>query len=186
MKNKFEKTLVYNCSATLKGLKTGSLFLYKPLSIKKFKTKIYILDKLLSIKGIRISIINKNSDIKLIYVYRPKMIASMLAKPDYHCFLCQMGYPINKNYKDNILHLIYKLEKSKDFPHEIGLFLGYPIEDVLGFIKHKGKNYTLCGAWKVYGKPKDAQKRFDLFENCRKQCMHGLEHGYTILQLATK
>jgi hypothetical protein len=37
------------------------------------------------------------------------------------------------------------------FPHELGLLLGYPVEDVLGFIRNEGRNYLYCGYWKVYG-----------------------------------
>ena len=37
-----------------------------------------------------------------------------------------------------------------DFPHEIGLLLGYPPEDVSGFIENGGKNFLCSGYWKVY------------------------------------
>ncbi len=42
-----------------------------------------------------------------------------------------------------------------DFPHEIDVFLGYPCEDVRGFIRHGGQGYKLCGYWKVYGDPRE-------------------------------
>ena len=35
-----------------------------------------------------------------------------------------------------------------DFPHEIGVFLGYPLTDVVGFIENQGRNFTCCGCWK--------------------------------------
>ena len=41
--------------------------------------------------------------------------------------------------------------EAADFPHEIGVFLGYPLEDVVGFIRHRGKCFTCCGCWKSYG-----------------------------------
>ena len=31
---------------------------------------------------------------------------------------------------------------EQDYPHEIGLFLGYPLADVVGFIENRGWNYT--------------------------------------------
>lgn len=37
-----------------------------------------------------------------------------------------------------------RISASEDFPHEIGLFLGYPVDDVTGFIQNKGRNYLLC------------------------------------------
>ena len=42
------------------------------------------------------------------------------------------------------------LQKEQLFPHEIGVFLGYPPEDVKAFIKQNGKGAVLCGYWKVY------------------------------------
>ena len=43
-----------------------------------------------------------------------------------------------------------RLASGDGFPHEIGLFLGYPVEDVLGFIENAGQNCKCCGCWKVY------------------------------------
>lgn len=37
------------------------------------------------------------------------------------------------------------MEEKGAFLHEIGLLLGYPVEDVLGFIRHQGKNYLYTG-----------------------------------------
>ena len=39
---------------------------------------------------------------------------------------------------------------EQQFPHEMGLLLGYPIEDVVGFMEHSGKEYLYSGYWKVY------------------------------------
>ena len=47
--------------------------------------------------------------------------------------------------------LIERLQNREDFPHEIGLFLSYPPEDVQGFIDNRAHNYKRICAWKVYG-----------------------------------
>lgn len=44
---------------------------------------------------------------------------------------------------------------TKNFPHEIGIFLGYPLDDVIGFIEHKP--YYLVGDWKVYQNVNEAK-----------------------------
>jgi hypothetical protein len=62
--------------------------------------------------------------------------------------------------------LACKLRSQPDFPHEIGLFLGYPPEDVQGFIC-QGPDCCKCsGCWKVYGDPEAAQKTFDQYKKC--------------------
>ena len=47
--------------------------------------------------------------------------------------------------------LIRRLQDEAEFPHEIGLFLSYPPEDVQGFIDHHARDFKLSGLWKVYG-----------------------------------
>lgn len=50
--------------------------------------------------------------------------------------------------------------RTKDFPHEIGLFLGYPLEDVQGFIENRAEGYKCVGCWKVYGDEEYAKQEF--------------------------
>lgn len=51
--------------------------------------------------------------------------------------------------------------KGSAFPHEMGLLLGYPVEDVAGFIEHGGRESLYTGYWKVYA---DKEKKIRLFE----------------------
>ena len=39
----------------------------------------------------------------------------------------------------------FKGDESGEFPHEVGLFLGYPPEDVKGFIDHRANNFKCAG-----------------------------------------
>ena len=45
----------------------------------------------------------------------------------------------------------FKGDESGEFPHEVGLFLSYPPEDVKGFIDHRANDFKCAGLWKVYG-----------------------------------
>ena len=70
------------------------------------------------------------------------------------------------------------------YPHEIGLFLGYPLSDVIGFIENRGWNYTCCGCWKSYGDPEKAQAYFDLCRQYTSRYCALYAEGASILQLA--
>ena len=48
------------------------------------------------------------------------------------------------------------------FPHELGLLLGYPAEDVRGFMGIGYKKCLYTGYWKVYEK---AEERSHCFQN---------------------
>ena len=61
------------------------------------------------------------------------------------------------------------------FPHEIGIFLGYPLADVTGFIRNKGRNYLLCGMWKVYQQEETAATAFQYYRRMKEQAVRRLE-----------
>jgi hypothetical protein len=53
-------------------------------------------------------------------------------------------------------------------PHEIGIFLGIPLEDVKGFILKPETECLLNGYWRVYSNLESAKlefKRYDLIKN---------------------
>ena len=73
---------------------------------------------------------------------------------------------VTEDSKKAVERLKERIRQLEDFPHEIGLFLSYPIEDVLGFIENRGKNYILNGYWKVYGNEEEARKSFFKYRKC--------------------
>lgn len=78
------------------------------------------------------------------------------------------------------------MRQRKDFPHEMGILLGYPIEDVQRFIEEKGKNYLCSGYWKVYQDVASKKKLFEQYENAKEELILWLEYGYkvqTMIQL---
>jgi len=66
-----------------------------------------------------------------------------------------------------IENLQERLRSSSDFPHEIGLFLGYPLEDVRGFIENAGQNCKCTGCWKVYCNECETVKLFMKYKKCK-------------------
>lgn len=62
----------------------------------------------------------------------------------------------------------FKGDESGEFPHEVGLFLSYPPEDVKGFIAHRANDFKCAGLWKVYGNEEKARSLF-----AKIQKMHG-------------
>lgn len=73
----------------------------------------------------------------------------------------------------------YMMNKE-DFPHEMGILLGYPLEDVQGFIRNKGKNYLYTSYWKVYTDVEEKKQLFDAFENAKEGLILLVANGYGI------
>lgn len=82
-----------------------------------------------------------------------------------------------------IARLSERVRKAPSFPHEVGLFLGYPAEDVDGFVRNRARGFKCSGLWKVYGDAAAAQKRFDEFEACTRRCVKQYRNGATLREL---
>ena len=94
----------------------------------------------------------------------------------------ESGYPCH-SAGQCVACLIRRLRESEEFPHEIGLFLGYPIEDVVGFIRYAGKGCKLSGLWKVYGDAEAASRLFDRLSRVCHAVTRRVDKGETLLEV---
>ena len=92
------------------------------------------------------------------------------------------GYPVEQGTGAMLAHLRGRL-RGEDFPHEIGLFLGYPPADVAGFLRDGGRGCKLCGPWKVYGDAEEAARRFAAFRRCRAALSRRVGQGVSLAQI---
>ncbi|MFR5420625.1 MAG: DUF3793 family protein [Oscillospiraceae bacterium] len=74
--------------------------------------------------------------------------------------------------------------RVRRIPHEIGLFLSYPPEDVKGFIEHHAADFKYAGLWKVYGDEQRARDLFVKYQRCTEIYCQRLHAGSSIAQLA--
>ena len=158
-----EELIVRHCSPTLAGLKTGSLFSCPSASPDEMRNSLRDLNIRLAPKGIRVLPVKNDGERMLIYIYRPGRLARDLGDGEAAQILCEKGYPCGCPGKC-IMKLIERL-RGNEFPHEIGLFLGYPPEDVKGFMTDPCA-CKCSGCWKVYGDREAAEKRFALYRKC--------------------
>ena len=75
------------------------------------------------------------------------------------------------------------MQTKKYFPHEMGLFLGYPVEDVEGYLKNNGENSLYTGYWKVYEDVAAKSSLFERFEKAKEQIIWFLAQGVSIKNL---
>ncbi len=160
-----EEMLIEHCSPTLAGIKTGSLFSCKAENIEDIKKTIRALNRTLGKKGLRILPIRYRNGRVLIYVYRPAYLMRDLGDTMAREILDAKGYAC-ENAEACVAHLKRNLADSDEFPHEIGLFLGYPPEDVRGFIENKAEGFKYVGYWKVYGDEEKAKSLFEKYKKC--------------------
>lgn len=131
----------------------------------------------LASSGLRMMCMRHHRGRALLLVYRPAHLAQALADPLAARLLRRHGYPAGAALEDTLRVLKERIATQRDFPHEIGLFLGYPPADVAGFIRHKGSGYKLCGLWKVYGDVAHAQALSSEYDSCSRRLHCHLSSG---------
>lgn len=175
--------IVKHCAPTLAGLKSGNMFSACCENYKDMLYDIRNLNRRLATKGIRIIPLKCSGKRCLIYVFRLSALRCDLAD-EYACkILKESGYKSCRP-NDCIGRLLKKLNASDQFPHEIGLFLGYPPEDVCGYMKNKGKSPKYTGHWQVYGDESSAIAKFESFKRCTKVLSKMAAKGHPIEELA--
>ena len=159
-----EELLVRHCSPTLAGLKTASMFSCGFASEEEMRNQIRNLNKRFAGKGLCIIPLRYGRGKGLVYVFRPQMLKKDLCDGEACSVLKERGYPCEHPAKC-LTCLANRVRGCSEVPHEIGLFLGYPPEDVVGFLE----NRTPCscsGLWKAYGDAEEARKRFASYKAC--------------------
>lgn len=161
-----EETFVRYCSPTLAGIKTANLFSCRFTDEKEMRESIRRLNGILVKKGVRVLPLKYSGEHCLIYAYRPSKLSRDFENADACRLLEERGYPFSRIPERCIIRLMQRLAEGGEFPHEIGLFLGYPPEDVCGFIENKAQGYKCVGEWKVYGDEEKAKKTFAQYKKC--------------------
>ena len=169
--------LLYHCAPTLFKKKSASLFSLSGIDTAMLPYIIKKYSHLINSVGLKVTLLCSCKKNALIYVYNEELLSGILTTPEIRSFLKQYGYPECGTASEYIDVLKSHFSGSCGFPHEIGIFLDYPLDDVRGFINNKGKNYIHCGDWKVYSNIKDALRRFDLYRNCRECVSDMLRRG---------
>jgi len=180
-----EKFLIEHCSPTLASLKTANLFNYTYGNDQELYGYLREMNRQLSEKGLKVTILRKYAHSALVYVYREKKLQADLEKPGVRGFMMQYGYTQNPTANQAVAMLRKRFAEGNGFPHEIGLFLGYPLGDVIGYIENAGRNSKCSGCWKVYCNECEAMKMFAKFDKCKDVYRRLFHEGKkTVTQLA--
>ena len=90
----------------------------------------------------------------------------------------QLGYS-NKEDINNYLYMLKNRYKEFNCPHELGIFLGFPLNDVMDFMNCKNKKCLSCGYWLVYNDLKQAQETFSKYDKVKEHTVDYILNGYS-------
>ena len=167
-----EHTLAVHSAPALLGIKCANL-----ISVSIDESDMYdYRQEFESRSKLRMRVLCQCRERQLLYVYHETLLAMQLSQPEIRAFLTQYGYTEDMNLQQMLGTLARRMQCER-FPHEIGIFLGYPLADVQGFIENNGKNCLLCGCWKVYNDPESARRTFANYDRCREILCDKLQQG---------
>lgn len=177
---KFGFRVVTQCAPVLKGVKISNLITMKPGGWRKIRAYL---------KKSRIICIPLYADAEkeVLFLYRFEQLERHLKNREVREFLRSCGYD-----RFDVASVLARLRRryqryagtSKEFPHELGVLLGYPVGDVQGFIANRGENSLTSRYWKVYQNPKEAEKIFDLYDRVKEQALREIMCGRTLSHVA--
>ena len=153
------------CAPVLAGVKPSNLLILE--GVKPFE----ILE-LMDGTGLSFEYLYGGNGKHVWLVYWLEELEAILEDPANRNFLKSLGYrrfdgpSVFKHLKQR--YEAYLCESSA-YPHELGVLLGYPLEDVAGFVKNQGKNYLYSGYWKVYKNAENAKRLFALYRAAREE-----------------
>jgi hypothetical protein len=101
---------------------------------------------------------------------------NILDKRENRWFLFKLGYYEQRSNKHLVDQLVSRLRSQDDFPHEIGLFLGYPLNDVLGFMGYSDKPLVKTKGWRMYGDIRNSEELYNRITSVKKEIRNYVEN----------
>ncbi len=178
-----EHLLAEHCAPTLAGVKAASLAGCSVQQRGETARTVKAYDRALERQGIRLRLIPTSRACDLLLVYRPGLLERTLSRPEAQALLSRRDYPMDCGVDGQLDCLCRRLAEQEEFPHEVGLFLGYPLVDVVGFVEHRCsgcKRQRLC---KVYSDVERAERLFSLYDRCRRAVRGQVAQGVSVLEL---
>lgn len=168
--------IVLQCAPTLAGLKISNLLILP----RELEQRARLALGRIGLIGYRLAYDRKRV---VMLVFKKELLVAYFQKKEVQTFLEAYGYGtkgfgaalvlFQKRYQDFV-------EKREDFPHEMGVFLGYPLCDVRGFIENRGDGFVLAGYWKVYENACATGRLFKLFDDRKDDMVCMLSKGYSL------
>lgn len=168
-----EFQLALQCAPLITGLKISNLLLVQ-------NRQVYKLWKLLGQERFSCYLLYTDKEKSVVLLYQRRELCRHLLRNDIWEFMKRCGYR-EKNLESILWTFAcryrrYRIGKQR-FPHELGILLGIPLEDVEGFIRNEGKNCLYSGYWKVYHDVTAKKNLFRMYELSRELLIELVSNG---------
>lgn len=174
-----ELQLALQCAPLITGLKLSNLLTISPDGFQQ-------VEQITEGSFISMYPLLETEEKIVLLLYRKERLEKYLEMPQVQRLLVEEGYMSFD--LDHVLPVFCEryetyAENKKGFPHELGLLLGYPPEDVEGFIRYQGKNSLCTGYWKVYADKEGKQRLFEKYEYAKENLIQLLHYGLKMAEI---
>lgn len=173
------REIAFHCAPVIAGMKPSNLLILSGTGDCRIGAA-------LQNTGVSCMCLSAGRENTMCFLYRKEYLEALVAGKENRSFLVKYGYreftleKVLARLRDRFLN--YQ-SGAGEFPHEMGLLLGYPLADVNGFIENQGKNYLLSGYWKVYEDPDGARKLFRVYTKTREEMVNAVDSGKLLWQI---
>lgn len=185
---KYKLQLGYQCAPVIKNVKASNIIVL-PNNMEEWIFSIW------NDTEVSVHILCELEEKTVFFFYRKERLYKHLNQKENKQFLKKFGYEFPNYFKEKKLYkmlqyLSVRYEKyykeHGEFPHELGIFLEYPIEDVKGFIVNRGRNSLLTGYWKVYHNLEAAQRVFLKYDLAKEEVVSAIVAGQSLQKVMDK
>ena len=113
----------------------------------------------------------------LLLCYNKEHLEQHFSNAEIRNLLRNSGYKAAASCEALLEELCLRISKHDSFPHEIGLFIGYPAKDVAAFMGIGNLPFTCQGPWKIYGDPTQSLDLAKQYRCCRQRMISVLASG---------
>ena len=195
LESEFVRTVVAQAGLVISGHKPAAVFGFTPRAWKSgdARRKRMLSAQLFSLYaaktaayGVRLAWLARHGEGCMLLAWRPSLVEELLASEENRAFLAQAGLPCSAG--DALATAIVSRLRSyyagrSAFPHEVGLILGYPVEDVRGFMADGGRGAKAVGRWRCYGDVRAARARFEELGREELRCKRLYSEGVPMREL---
>lgn len=180
-----ERALIDHGSPTLANMKVGSLFTSSCADATGFRAEFRRVQVALESRGVSLTILRVQQERALVYVYRAGGARGAACTGG--CSGVSAGNGLRGYIPDGALAFLrQRLAESPCFPHEIGVFLGYPLSDVIAFMRDGGRGCRCSGCWKAYTNECEAMRVFQRYKACRAAYQTLFRAGWPLERLTVR
>lgn len=182
-KEYIENFLVYNSSLVIAGVKPAVTVTMKKNNERLYRSWKRFGQSLIENINLKFIELRESNNSIILMIYDEDILENELNKKSHIEFLSSLGYSYELEINDYVNTLKSRYEKYH-CPHELGLFLGIPFEDVKDFMECTTKKCLLCGYWKVYNNSSKAITIFNEYDKVKEYTIKNMLEGNSSRDLA--